>query len=651
MSKQRSTPVTHSTLADDGFEYAFASGFSPQKGNAIPLIPREKRYEEAKRAQAEEREWWQGRSVPARLSVELPFWLMMPDGDISVTFDRATVVASIRGRYLEVSDGPMALNSHANVLLVGPGDDVYRPEVLQSVAPSQMPVCRPMKTVVLFQTEAIEDAFAAWRDKGNVVEDDHSGIRRVNRVMKYFHSLATAHIPFVNRLITSYRSVSFDPYAFEVSEWDVPVWYAECGETLVRIGLMPYWDNDTFPSLNDNGNEVEFHATTLEAVQSQAGSNVAAGKLEMLDADSLMYRGRFGDAVRSAVTAIEVALESQLASLLRDQGYSADQITRRIENTRNNFFARLADYEQLSGKRLPGPLLSSIPYINGVRLRGELDWVRGLRHRVVHEGIRVDVFSRGPTLRAIETMSWLFEWLSAEDEHGPEDNRNYYWFSALRGQIIYRFGYTDKGAVVRPLPHPEEGEGIVTADQMIFQQYTASLDEGKGDLDLFARMSFEFLGVECQDGPPEPANEPGVRERFVIRDGDRKAIVFCLEFDGLIDTVAAGAIVTRTLEYVRENGSEWRSLAIIHHQRHLDRRAREVDDAIPDDIQRVFDSCSVTAICALDLQLLVRHPCKRPDTWFGLSLACLDDTTPTKHRMHAHAETECQTANRQETKQ
>jgi hypothetical protein len=144
-----------------------------------------------------------------------------------------------------------------------------------------------------------------------------------------------------------------------------------------------------------------------------------------------MYRGRFGDAVRSAVTGIEVAVDAQLAKLLKDKGFSDEKIAARLDETRNSFFERVQDYEQLSQKRLPGPLIHEVPYINGIRLRAELDWVRSLRHKVVHEGIRVDIFERGKTLRAIETMSWLFEWLSWEDEHGPKDSRNYTFFSML----------------------------------------------------------------------------------------------------------------------------------------------------------------------------------------------------------------------------
>jgi hypothetical protein len=264
---KRPTPATPSN-SEGG--YSFAVGFSPEKGQPLPQIPREEWESEIERMHAEERQWWGGELVTAQLAVELPFWLMVPDGEISLTHENTKVQALIQGRFLEVSDGPMSLPSRSNAVVIGPGDDVWNRELPESVVPSKMPVYRPMKTVVVFQAQVIADCFAAWRTRRDIKAGDRIGVRRMNRVMQYLGTLATAHIPFLNKLITSYRSTSLDPYAFEVSEWDVPVWYAIHEETLAWIGLMPYWGNDTFPAFNAGGSTVPFIATTLEEVQSQA---------------------------------------------------------------------------------------------------------------------------------------------------------------------------------------------------------------------------------------------------------------------------------------------------------------------------------------------------------------------------------------------
>src|SRR5687768_2092747 len=107
---KRPTPATK-TVSDREIGCSFAVGFSPKKGQRVPQIPREEWASEIELMQAEEREWWGRELVSAELAVELPFWLMVPDGEISLTYEKTKVVASIRGRYLEVSDGPMSLSS------------------------------------------------------------------------------------------------------------------------------------------------------------------------------------------------------------------------------------------------------------------------------------------------------------------------------------------------------------------------------------------------------------------------------------------------------------------------------------------------------------------------------------------------------------
>ena len=145
MGKRRPTPATRSTPPNDESGFAFAVGFSPEKGKPIPHIAREEWQGETERMHGEEREWWAGEQVSAELAVELPFWLMIPDGEITLSIEKTTVTASIHGQYLEVSDGPMSLASRANAVVIGPGDNVWGREFPQSVVPSQMPVFRPMR--------------------------------------------------------------------------------------------------------------------------------------------------------------------------------------------------------------------------------------------------------------------------------------------------------------------------------------------------------------------------------------------------------------------------------------------------------------------------------------------------------------------------
>ena len=344
-----------------------------------------------------------------------------------------------------------------------------------------------------------------------------------------------------------------------------------------------------------------FYAASREAVQSQATMDVTPGKLELLDALSLYHRGRFGDAVRSAVTAIEVPLEAQLTKLLKEKGYSADEAGRRLAETRNSFHDRLADYEKVSQKRLPSPIVSWIPTINGVRLKSELGWVRELRHRVVHEGIRVNVFAKGQMQAAIETMTWLFRWLSCED-YTKEDNRNFTLFNAAHGSVTIPFEYTTTGVVVRRQKHEEE---IKSSDQLIFEQYVATITDYPCDLELFTKMTLTHLHIDCADAPPQIADDPLLRETFRICHNGRKSLVFCLECDGLTDAATVGQAAARVLAHIRSVGAEWRGLCIIHHQRHLAPELREIEEAISKDANRIANECGLTLVTAPDLCLLL----------------------------------------------
>ena len=428
---------------------AFTFGIAPDDGEPLELIDRADWEKEIEAAKADELKW-DGERAPIRLMVELPFWLLLPDGDVSVSHEQTSILAEICGDYAEVSQGNAFHESRATVVHIGPAAPLKSGDLPASVVGTECPIYRQMKTLVLFRPDGLKEAFDAWQETEVTSPNRNRRIRRINLAHQYFCSLAFAHIPFLNHLITSYRSISYDPFAFEVSEWDVPIWFAQHGNVLVRIGLVPYWGRDTYPATSKMGEreQSQFYAASREAVQAQAKVDVTPGKLELLDALSLYHRGRFGDAVRSAVTAIEVALEAQLTKLLKEKGYSDDEAGHRLDETRNSFHARLADYEKVSQKRLPSPIVSWIPTINGVRLKSELGWVRELRHKVVHEGIRVNVFAKGQMQRAIETMTWLFRWLSCED-YTKGDNRNFTFFNAAHGRVTIPFDYTATGVVVR----------------------------------------------------------------------------------------------------------------------------------------------------------------------------------------------------------
>jgi hypothetical protein len=566
-----------------------------------PGIDRDKLDAEMHAKEHEESEWWKGATVPITLAVELPFLLMIPDGDISLEHDVASVSASVRGNYMEVSDGQIFFDCHANVVHIGPSNElVRRSDAPPRAARAESPIFRAMKTVVLFRTEAMEDALLAFRNLESLTPEDRSGIRRANRATQYLDSLARAHLPFLNNLIAAYRSTSLDPFAFQVSEWDVPIWFADNGEDLVRIPLMPYWDKLMHPGMNRSTH----FTVTMDNLVSQLKTDVQPGMMELLDALSLQFRGRYDDAVRSAVTAIEVVLESQLQRLLRKNGYNNSQVQHRLEETRNDFEARLTDYERLSGTRVPGPILSCLPYINGIRLKEELGRVRHLRHKIVHEGLRVDVHSCGAMRRAIETMTWLFKWLSWEEGEAKENSKNFVFYAAMRGMQIYPFEYQQSGVVVKPI-HQGDDEMRFANNEYAIQYYSA-IEKDNCDLELFASMSFAYLDIEATDGPPTSGRDTVVRERFCITSDSQRAIVFCLRFDGLATVEGINAVALAALAHERRNGPGFGCLCIVHHQQRFPLALRETETAIPVDVCRIAEECGITLVTTTDLYFLIR---------------------------------------------
>jgi len=273
--------------------HAFAVGIGPNTGEPLQPIPRENWQEEIAAMAAEEADFWKGKSVSIQLMVELPFWLLIPDSEFPVAHQDTRVSVSVRGAFVEVSAGNMFYDSHRNAVFVGPAAELQSGNPPPSVAEVEMPIYRDMKTVVLFRPAAMEEAILALQEHEALSEEDPRKIRRTQRAMQYLQSLAYAHIPFLNELITSYRFASRDPFAFQVSAWDVPVWFAQHNATPVRICLMPYRDNDTYPSVRRFGTveESPFFATSPDAVTVQVRGDVAPGTLEILDAQSLMYRG------------------------------------------------------------------------------------------------------------------------------------------------------------------------------------------------------------------------------------------------------------------------------------------------------------------------------------------------------------------------
>jgi hypothetical protein len=194
---------------------------------------------------------WNSPLTGIQLHVELPFWLFMPNADLDVSIDDCTLRVTITQNAVEIQRGKFFQSSHANVLHVeAPPPSEKAQEIVK--ATKEGVTFRVTRTLLTLQTRALADSLKALQDGGR---------RRLDASL-YFQALAYARIPYVNKVIDSYRTVSSDPFALTVAEWDVPLWFASVGDHLTVISLLPYATHNQYPTVYTKDAKKETHGVS-----------------------------------------------------------------------------------------------------------------------------------------------------------------------------------------------------------------------------------------------------------------------------------------------------------------------------------------------------------------------------------------------------
>ena len=141
---------------------------------------------------------------------------------------------------------------------------------------------RPCKTVLGLTTLAHTDAFR----QRTAAEPPRAQAEQ----QAYWASLCEAHLPVVNELIQRYRFVTYDYFAYEVSAWDVPVWYlthAGCG---YRTVLLRYKEWDQKPTIIEDGDADgdppkirPFQWTTASELNAVSSADATPGEFDLLE--------------------------------------------------------------------------------------------------------------------------------------------------------------------------------------------------------------------------------------------------------------------------------------------------------------------------------------------------------------------------------
>ncbi len=318
---------------------------------------------------------WNGPVEDVRLAVELPFWMMVNSSPLEISVGGWTAMVEIRGDHFEVHAGEYR-DAKLNYVYLGPDPSQVDPTAIED-APAAVRKC---KTVLRFPARSLTDAIAAIGD----------GYWRTQEALAYFAALCSAHIPVVNEVIVRYRLATYDYFPFELSPWDVPVWFAQAAGGHVMVPLLSYRSWDYKPLVNGD----PMSLVTPEELAT-GRTSPEPGEIELLDGLMLMERGDYSGAVRRVVTALEVAVESRLRAELESRHPPAD-VEQRLEASKNDFPGRLHQWSKLAGRDLPKALTD------------ELDKTRAMRHAIVHRGRRLSHAERGTAQRAVDTTRWAY---------------------------------------------------------------------------------------------------------------------------------------------------------------------------------------------------------------------------------------------------
>lgn len=564
-----------------------------EKSEPLSLVPRE---EWPERVRLGDLLKWGSSLVEIDLYVELPFWLLVEPSAYTVTLGPCSLQLSIIQDAVEVQYGKRYRNSHSNARSF---HEITEPLIqqLDKVKDNSLNY-RVLRTVIKIRTKCLDDAITAAGDKEE---------RRRQEAAHYFQSLVFGHFDFVNRLLVAYALTAEDAFSYELSEWDLPFWFVNRGQSWIPVSLMPYFTYDQMPFVRDwDGNRQAIALTNPESIKKALRTRPAPGRLEALDAWSLFYRGRYTDAVRLLATSVEVSLENAIVKELQAKNKSQKEIEKRLAETFNDFDARLDDYVNLSGRRVPGPIIAPIPYINGVRLRVEIERNRKLRHKVVHEGIRITKGLEGAMLRAVETSVWFVKWLHGwkEDEIMRQQARSI--LPVLRGKPMHNWTYTAEGVtLLSPSKEDMTDDEVLQHLQreILRRQFVSSIDGETRDLEFFIRMFFCYLDCDyIESAPAEPPGCPHAHERYQIwSDVAKEAVpIFYFDVPGMPSIEHLQSVAARLLSRMNEGRKNSQALCVFNYQNTLPWQVRN-DAFLGDKAVAFARQCGIAMVSTADM--------------------------------------------------
>jgi hypothetical protein len=362
---------------------------------------------------------------------ELPFWLMVDNTTVNVDVEGHEFSIALHDDYFELH-GQGAFDSKQTVCYRGPlrkldelSDDIQQ---LRRNSPELPLIWRKCKTVLKIGTRCNEDVWAASMGEKDL---------RESTTKLYLGELCKAHIPIVNRLVQGYRLATYDYFAFEVAQWDVPHWMIERGGKSTASLLVPYRGWDMKPVILEGETQKLYQLIRGENLCNQISATATSGEYELLDALNLMERGDYSGAVRRITTAIEVVVEDMVGREV-EAVEGKPRAEKFLRDTKTNFNRRISKYETLSTRTMSDGL------------RRALTETRNLRHRIVHRGYRIRSGERGLAQRSVDTGRWIFNWFENDNPRQTVREKNLAFRSLGRDLLhgVFPTKITPDGVVV-----------------------------------------------------------------------------------------------------------------------------------------------------------------------------------------------------------
>lgn len=528
---------------------------------------------------------WDSKLVEAQLHVELPFWIAAPDGLVTISIGDCSIPIRFRNCVVGLYRNGAFYRSESNLFHLTVEHAPISDEQKNEIDEQEGLAMRHYRTLVSLPVKCHECLFEMLESTSR---------RKKRDARMYIQSLSHAAIRFVNQFITAYRAASYDPFVTHVSYWDLPVWHLSNADNRIWTVPMAFYPvSDQLPAVSPDGRFV--HRTTVGRIRDAALNPLSVSLEELLDAWTCFYRGQYAEAIRKAVTAVEVCISDLLANLPAfRQNRTEDDVEQHLAKMKFN--EQLSWYLRATKRKLPGPLTHMSPEVNRVRLDEELDHARERRHKIVHESEKVDYEHDGPLLRIMETMSWLHGWLREDNGRSdPTSSRQFAANKAMR-DVFPLEPLIDRDGI--QIIKPRDG-GSKLVNQVHVEQLQRASSVSDLDIEFCVAWMFEKLLHPIADGRYSPSNT-SPRERYWIPDQGVLRPIFILDIKGCLEIQDVESIACRFAVLKLRNSKTERPLIVVNHLRSIDHKHRSAIPCVDGEARSLVEDLGFTVISLTD---------------------------------------------------